>query len=241
MAHEALVRIAGSGEWRLHDARVGFVRYPQLHQAVEVVEHVWVAEHRGTPVGVDAPLELGVGFGDLVLEILDVGGVDGRVARVLHVDAVVGEGAQVGRVLGLARRCEAFKLVEDVLSRVRYHPVAVHSVSDHGGREKSKPGIAHRISASFSSMARCSACLTAICSRSDSQGHSGYAGALQMAQFGAASISACSHESVAAGIITEHVSPWLGGGGGWRCASGGRPGASAMLRQPRGGDRGHDA
>lgn len=47
----------------------------------------------------------------------------------------------------------------------------------------------YRISASLSSMARCSACLTAICSRSDSQEHSGYGGALQMAQFGDASIS----------------------------------------------------
>jgi hypothetical protein len=37
--------------------------------------------------------------------------------------------------------------------------------------------------------------LTAICSRSDSQGHSGYAGALQMAQFGAASISARNHQA----------------------------------------------
>jgi hypothetical protein len=41
-------------------------------------------------------------------------------------------------------------------------------------------------------MTRCSACLTAIWSRSDSQGHSGYAGALQIAQFGAESITSIS-------------------------------------------------
>lgn len=102
-------------------------------------------------------------------------------------------------MLGLARRGQTFELVQDVLAGVRYHPVT----SRHECLFVWDMGTAHRISESFSSMARCSACFTAICRRSDSQGHSGKAGALQMAQFGAASISARS-QSVAAGIITEH-------------------------------------
>jgi hypothetical protein len=47
----------------------------------------------------------------------------------------------------------------------------------------------NRISANRPSIALFSACLTAICSLSDSHEHSGYAGALHIAQFGAGSIT----------------------------------------------------
>ena len=90
----------------------------------------------------------------------------------------------------LAGRSEALEGIEDVLAGVRDDPVAArHSVTIAARNNQGTP---YRISASLVSMARCSACLTAICSRSDSQGHSGLAGALQMAQLGAASISSSS-------------------------------------------------
>lgn len=127
VGHKALVRIARSSKRRLDDLLRALVWYFQLDQTVEVVEHVWVTEHRSTPVGINTPLQLGVGFGDLALEVLDVDGVYRRMARILHVDAVVGQGGEVGGVLGFARRGEAFELVQDVLSRVRDDPVPVHS------------------------------------------------------------------------------------------------------------------
>lgn len=84
----------------------------------------------------------------------------------------------------LAYRGQSFECVEDVLASMVDYPVPRQSAFIV--KSASSP---YRISASLSSMARCSACLTAICSRSDSQEHSGYGGALQMAQFGDASIS----------------------------------------------------
>lgn len=53
-------------------------------------------------------------------------------ATVLNVDGVVGEGLEVLGVCGFARRGEAVELVEDVLARVRYHPVSVELLSALG-------------------------------------------------------------------------------------------------------------
>lgn len=171
------------------------------HQAVEVVEHVGIAEDGSAPVLVDAELESCVGLCDLALQGVHLHGMYRRVARVLHIDGVVGEAREIGGMLGHARRLEALEVGEDVLAGMRNDPVTVHGKTEFEVAVSSR---AHRILFICSSRTRCSACLTAMCRRSASQGHSGSAGALQMAQFGAKSISARIY-SDAAGIITEHA------------------------------------
>lgn len=185
MVHEAAIAVAGSGERRLDDLGRPVAGQAEFDQAVKVVEDLWVAEDGGTPVGIDAALQFGMSFGDLALQVVDVHVVYRWVARVLHVDAVVGQRVEIGGVGGFAGRGQLRELVQNVAAGVLNDPFPVTITWPSACVFPLQTNMeTHRVWAIFSSMARDSACLTAICKRSDSQGHSGFGGALQIAQLG---------------------------------------------------------
>lgn len=99
----ATVSVARSGEGRLNDGRGAVVGQLQVHETVEIVQDFWISEHRRTPVCIDSALQLGMRILDLALQLRHVHGMDGWVARVAHIDLVVGEGCEVGRMRLLAR------------------------------------------------------------------------------------------------------------------------------------------
>jgi hypothetical protein len=57
---------AEGAEGRVLDGGLVVVGQAQLDQAVEVLEHLWVALDRGLPVFVDASLQLRLGGSDLI-------------------------------------------------------------------------------------------------------------------------------------------------------------------------------
>lgn len=87
-ALEALISVAGSGEWRAGDAWVSLAGQVEVHQAVEVVEDFGIAQHGGTPVSVDTTLQFGMGLGNLDLQLVQGSGVKRRLAGVLDVYGV---------------------------------------------------------------------------------------------------------------------------------------------------------
>jgi len=100
-------------------------RQSQIHQAVKIVQHLGVPEHAGAPVEINAALELGVGFGDLRLQLCDGERMDGRCAREAHVDVVVWERVEVRGLRVLADRGQTLEGELDVVSGVGEDPFTV--------------------------------------------------------------------------------------------------------------------
>lgn len=188
-AFEALVGVAGSGEGRACNAWVSLTGQVQVDQAVEIVEDFGVAQDRGAPVSVNAALQFSMSFGNLDLQLVQGGGMEGRLAGILNVDGVEGQRGKVSGVGDPAGRAQALEKLEDMGAGMADDPVSASRVSR--SRRPGQAGLADLISRRRASMARDSACLTASSRRSASQEHSWPRGAglPQMAQLGVASES----------------------------------------------------
>ncbi len=118
-----------AGEGRVGHGGRAVAGQTQLHQTVEVVEHLRVPHHAGAPVAVDAVLELDLGLVDLRLQAGELGGVDGRVSGVLGVERVEGQGGEVGGVCGSTGAGAGVEVVEDVIAGVGYDPFSARRLS----------------------------------------------------------------------------------------------------------------
>lgn len=96
----------------------------QVDQTVEVIEYFGIAQHRGTPVGINASLQLSMRLGDLGLQLMESGWVQRRLAAILDIDGVEGQGRQVGGVGDAAGGAQALKQLENVSTGMGDDPVS---------------------------------------------------------------------------------------------------------------------
>lgn len=124
-----LARAAEGAEGRVLDGGLVVVGQGQLNQAVEVLEHLWIALDRRLPILVDAPFQLRLGVGDLA-----------RVRRLSVVAERVGRDAidvlGVGRLAPLRQEAE---VLEDVVLGVSPHPRAGNQSARPVGEEDQRP------------------------------------------------------------------------------------------------------
>lgn len=125
--HVTLVCIARRREWWLYNARRSIVGQPQFDKTVEIVQDLWVSEHRCTPVSINASLQFRMRLGNLGLQSRDIHGVYWWVARETHVDFVVGQGREVGSMSLFACGCKALEGSKDMLASMVDHPISVAS------------------------------------------------------------------------------------------------------------------
>lgn len=123
--HVPSIRIPRDRKGRLHHLPIVIRRQSQIDEAVEIVQHLGVPEHAGTPVEIDAALELGVSFGNLRLQLRDGERVDGRRAREAHVHVVVRERVEVRGLRVLPDCGQPLEGELDVVSGVGEDPFAL--------------------------------------------------------------------------------------------------------------------
>jgi hypothetical protein len=99
-------------EGRVFDGLLVVVGQGQFNQAVEVLEHFWVALYRRLPIFVDASLQLRLGGSKLIRM---------RLGMVVMV-CVGGEAFQMLGVGSLASLCEKSEVLKDVVLRMSSNP-----------------------------------------------------------------------------------------------------------------------
>lgn len=131
---ETLVGVAGLGEGRAGNSWISLAGQVQVDQTVEVIEYFGIAQHRGAPVGINASLQLSMRLGDLGLQLMESGWVQRRLAAVLDIDGVEGQGRQVGGVGDAAGGAQALKQLENVSTGMGDDPVSAVELAVSRGR-----------------------------------------------------------------------------------------------------------
>lgn len=109
---------------RLTHALIPLSRHTPLNQPEIIIQNLRVAQTAATPVLVDAVAESEVGLGDLGVQGVQLGGVDGRGAVVAVVEGEAGEGLEVGEVGVVAGGAEVVEGGEDLGAGVVEDPFA---------------------------------------------------------------------------------------------------------------------